>query len=193
MAGICIIQGISNLDSKTRNEIVILGTVFGSLLLSYSATVFFIPNAYAINNTEAIGGLAETVDLGSPFYIQHYQSVVEKPQSEDEPGNFTGEGILNGSLSVSAIGNSTETLRNNDTVYIQGNAKYFTDDNMDMANYNFQAIGNYRPDGTFESRGVAIFDDVATGKLSGLSNSVAIYKDRIDTNGNGTFLMWHWK
>jgi hypothetical protein len=181
------------LNSKTRNKIVILGTVFGSVLLSYSTTAFFIPNAYAINNTEAIGGLAETVDLGSPFYIQHYQSVVEKPQSEGEPGNFTGEGILNGSLSVSAIGNSTETLRNNDTVYIQGNAKYFTDDNMDMATYNFQAIGNYRPDGTFESRGVAIFDDVATGKLSFLNNSVAIYKDRIDTNGNGTFLMWHWE
>jgi hypothetical protein len=104
--------------------------------LSYSATAFFIPNAYAINNTEAIGGLAETVDLGSPFYIQHYQSVVEKPQSEREPGNFTGEGILNRSLSVSAIGNSTETLRNNDTVYIQGNAKYFTDDNMDMLRFS---------------------------------------------------------
>lgn len=181
------------MDSKTRNKIVILGTVIGSVLLSYSAMVFFIPNAFAINNTEAIGGLAETVDVDSPFYIQHYQSVVEKPQSEDEAGNFTGEGILNGSLSVSAIGNSTETLRNNDTVYIQGNAKYFTDNNMDMATYNFDAIGNYRPDGTFESRGVAIFDDVATGKLSSLGNSVAIYKDRIDTNGNGTFLMWHWK
>ncbi|MGH9975870.1 MAG: hypothetical protein ACRD8Z_08565 [Nitrososphaeraceae archaeon] len=181
------------MDSKTRNKIVILGTVIGSVLLSYSATVFFIPNAYAINNTEAIGGLAETVDVGIPFYIQHYQSVVEKPQSEDEAGNFTGEGILNGSLSVSAIGNSTETLRNNDTVYIRGNAKYFTDSNMDMATYNFDAIGNYRPDGTFESRGVAIFDDVATGKLSFLNNSVAICKDRIDTNGNGTFLMWHWK
>jgi uncharacterized protein YqkB len=180
------------LDSKTRNKIVILGTVLGSVLLSYSATVFFVPNAHAINNTEAIGGLAETVDLGSPFYIQHYQSAVEKPQSENEPGNFTGEGILNGSLSVSAIGNSTETLRNNDTVYIQGNSRYFTDDNMDMATYNFQAIGNYRSDGTFESRGVAIFDDDATGKLSSLNNSVASYKDRIDTNGNGTF-PWHWK
>ncbi|MGE5662305.1 MAG: hypothetical protein ACM3X1_08680, partial [Ignavibacteriales bacterium] len=111
------------MDSKTRNKIVILGTVLGSVLFSYSATVFFVPNAHAINNTEAIGGLAETVDLGSPFYIQHYQSAVENPQSENEPGNFTGEGILNGSLSVSAIGNSTETLRNNDTVYIQGNSR----------------------------------------------------------------------
>ena len=96
-------------------------------------------------------------------------------------------------MSVSAIGNTTEILRNNDTVYIQGNAKYFTDSNMDVATYKFQAIGYYGPDGTFESRGAAVFDKVATGKLSFLGNSVAIYKDRVDTNGNGTFLMWKWK
>jgi len=178
---------------RTRNKFVILVAVFGSVLLSYSAMVYFIPNLYAINNTETLEGLAATIDLGSPFYVQQYQSGVERPQYEDEPGNFTGEGILNGSLSVSGVGNSTETLRNNDTVYIQGNAKYFTDDNMDTATYNFQAIGNYRPDGIFESRGVAIFDDTATGELSFLNNSVALFKDRIDTNGNGTFLMWQWK
>jgi hypothetical protein len=92
-----------NLDLKTRNKIVILGTVFGSVLLSFGATVFFIPNAYAINNTEAIGGLAATVDLGSPFYIQQYRHVVEPPQSESEPNlyaNHTNEGIINGNLSV---------------------------------------------------------------------------------------------
>lgn len=63
---------------------------------------------------------------------------------------------------------------------------------MDVATYNFQAIGNYGPDSTFESTGATVFDD-AIGKLSFLGNSVAIYKDRVDTNGNGTFLMWKWK
>jgi hypothetical protein len=176
-------------------KIFVLTMVIGSVLLSSSATVYFIPSAYAINNTQTIAGISTAVELGSPFYVEHYQDVVEKPQSSDKSssGNFTGEGILNGNLSISAIGNTTETLRNNDTVYMQGNAKYTTDNMMDMATYNFQAIGNYGPDRTFESRGVAIFDDVATGKLSFLNNSVAIYKDRVDTNGNGTFLMWHWK
>jgi hypothetical protein len=64
---------------------------------------------------------------------------------------------------------------------------------MDTASYDFQAIGNYVSDNTYESRGVAIFDDVATGKLSFLGNSVAIYKVRVDPDGNGSFLMWHWK
>ena len=40
------------------NKIGILGTVFGSVLLSFGATVFFIPNAYAINDTEAITWLS---------------------------------------------------------------------------------------------------------------------------------------
>ena len=185
-----------NLDLKTRNKIVILGTVFGFVLLYFGATVIFIPNAYAINNTEAIGGLATTIDLGSPFYIQHYQHVVEPPQSESEPNlyvNHTNEGIINGNLSVTQVGNTTETLRNDNTVYLQGFRNLTTDNDMDAASYDFQAIGNYGPDNTYESRGVAIFDEVATGKLSFLENSVAIYKVRVDPDGNGAFLMWHLK
>ncbi|MFL6418826.1 MAG: hypothetical protein ACJ71P_05345 [Nitrososphaeraceae archaeon] len=187
-----------NLGLKTRNKIVILGTVFGSVLLSFGATVFFIPNAYAINNTEAIGDLAATVDLGSPFYIQHYQHVVKKPQSESQPNlyvNHTNDGVINGSLIVTQVGNTTETLRNNNTVYLQGFRNLMAEPDMGggTATYHFQAIGNYGPDKTYESRGVAIFDKVATGKLSFLGNSFAIYKVRVDADGNGTFLMWQWK
>jgi hypothetical protein len=66
-------------------------------------------------------------------------------------------------------------------------------DSGGVASYSFEAIGKYNPDGTFESRGAAVFNDGATGELSPLSNTVGIYKDRADSNGNGTFLMWHWK
>ena len=163
---------------------------------SNHTTGFFIPNAYATNGPEAIGGLATTVDLGSPFYIQQYQHDVEPPQSESEPNlylNHTNEGIINGNLSVTQVGNTTETLRNNNTVYLQGFRNLTTDNDMDAASYNFQAIGNYSPDSSYESTGVAIFDEVATGKLSFLENSVAIYKVKVDADGNGAFLMWHVK
>ena len=185
-----------NLDLKTRNKSVILGAVFGSVLLVFGATVFFIPNAYAINDTEAIGGLAPTVDLGSPFLIQRYQHDVDPPESESEQKlyvNNTNEGIINGNLSVTHVGNATEIPRDNDTVYFQGSYKLTTDNGMDAASYNFQAIGNYGPDNSYESRGVAIFDEVATGKLSFLANAVAIYKVKVDPDGNGAFLMWRWK
>ena len=66
-------------------------------------------------------------------------------------------------------------------------------DNGDIAPYNFQAIGTYNPDGTFQSRGTAFFDSDATmGSL--ISKQFGRhYKDRVDSKGNGTFLMWHWK
>lgn len=178
------------------NKIGILGTVFGSVLLSFGATVFFIPNAYAINDTEAIGGLAPTVDLGSPFLIQRYQYDADAPSSEAEQRlytNITNQAIINGNLNVTHVGNATETARDNDTVYLQGSYKLTTDNGMDAASYNFQAIGNYGPDDSYESRGVAIFDEVATGRLSFLANAVAIYKVKLDANDNGAFLMWHWK
>jgi hypothetical protein len=160
------------------------------------ATVFFIPNAYAINNTESIGGLATTVDLGNPFYVQIYQHNVEPPQSKSEPKlyvNHTNDGIINGNLNVSQVGNTTETLINNNTVHLQGFRNLTTDNDMGTASYNFQAIGNYGPNKTYESRGVAIFDEIAIGKLSFLANSVAIYKVKVDADGNGAFLMWHLK
>jgi len=67
-------------------------------------------------------------------------------------------------------------------------------DSSGVALYKFEAIGKYNPDdGTFESRGAAVFNDGDTGELSPLSNTIGIYKDRADSSGNGTFLMWHWK
>ncbi|WP_458720711.1 hypothetical protein [Candidatus Nitrosocosmicus sp. R] len=159
-------------------------------------TVFFIPNAYAINNTEAIGGLATTVDLGSPFFVQIYSHDPAPPKSESEPNlyvNHTNDGIINGNLSVVHVGNDTETLRNNNTVHLQGNYSLTSHNGMDTASYNFQGIGTYGPNDTYESKGVAIFDEVATGELSSLANSIAVYKVKVDANDNGAFLMWHWK
>ena len=187
-------------SSKTA-ILVFASSLFLAVGLAYSSvsfgtTAFFIPNAYAINNTEAVGGLAPTLDLGSPFYIQYYHHVVQKPQSKPNLYvNHTNDGVINGYLIVTQVGNTTETPINNNTVYLQGFRNLTAEPDMGggTAAYKFQAIGNYGPDKTYESRGVAIFDKVATGKLSFLANSFAIYKVRVDKDGNGTFLMWHWK
>jgi hypothetical protein len=170
----------------------VLVVALSSLLLSFIAAV--IQDAHAVNNTETLARVSEVVELGTPFLVQHYQTDVGKPQPLDKTstGNFTGKGIINGNLSITAAGNATETFRNSNTSIIQGNSKFVTD-NGDIARYNFQAIGTYNPDGTFQSRGAAFFDSHATGELSFLSNSVGIYKDTVDSKGNGTFLMWHWK
>ncbi|GKS62653.1 hypothetical protein YTPLAS21_21110 [Candidatus Nitrosocosmicus sp.] len=166
------------------------------LVHSNYAMVSFFPNAFAVNDTGSLGSLAETVDLGAPFYIQYYSHNVSAPDSESEPNlyvNHTNVGMIDGSLSVSHIGNTTETLRDNNTVYLQGFRNLTADNEMGTAFYEFQAIGNYGPQGNYESRGVAIFDEAATGNLSFLANTVAVYKTSVDADGNGAFLMWHWR
>lgn len=176
---------------KIGNKNIILTLVFGFMTLYSFPT--FVDGTFATNTTQSSDN--DAIDLGNPFFEEHYQTVVEKPDKTNMSitESFTGNGVINGTLAIRIEGNATETLRNNDTSYLQGTAKFVTDGGDGVALYNFQAIGKYNQDGTFESRGSAVFNDGATGELSPLSNTVAIYSDRADTNGNGTFLMWHWK
>jgi hypothetical protein len=134
------------------------------------------------------------VQLGAPFYEEHYKAKLGIPEAPNSSftGNFTGQGVLNGNLSVSAEGNATGTIRGNDTIFLQGSAKFVTE-NDDTALYSFDAFTNYNPDGSSEGIGIAAFDKGATGKLSFLSNTLAVYRNNVNSDGNGTFLMWQWK
>ena len=178
---------------RNRNRYIVLVLAFGFVTLFSFST--FVDGTFATNSTQSSDSEA-TIDLGDPFFVEHYQTDAVMPGTTTNMSlteNFTGNGVLNGTLAISIEGNATETFRNNETSYIQGTSKYVTDNGSGVASYNFEAIGKYYPDGTFESRGAAVFNDGATGELSPLSNTVGIYKDRADSNGNGTFLMWHWK
>lgn len=148
----------------------------------------------ATSSTNNSNSLTQAVQLGIPFYEEHYRANLGKPEPSNESiaGNFTGHGILNGNLSISAEVNYTRTFRDDDTAFLQGDTK-FVAGNEDTAAYSFGAFTNYNQDGTSEGSGAAIFDDGATGDLSFLGNSLAIYKNRVDSSGNGTFLMWLWK
>jgi hypothetical protein len=176
---------------RIEHKSIVLVLAFGFVTLSSITT--FVDSTFATINTNSSD--SEAIDLGDPFFVEHYQTDAVMPGTTNMSltENFTGNGVLNGTLAISIEGNATETFRNNETSYIQGTSKYVTDSGSGVALYNFEAIGKYYPDGTFESSGAAVFNDGATGELSSLSNTVGIYKDRADSNGNGTFLMWHWK
>jgi hypothetical protein len=186
---------VFNIILNVRNEysivrvLVLVSTVTVVLSLTYVTL-----EGRAISNTNNSSSLTEAVQLGAPFYVQNYKANLGKPQPSNESvsGNFTGQGILNGNLSISAEVNFTRTFRDNDTAFLQGDTKLLAE-NEDTAMYSYDAFTNYNQDGTSEGRGAAAFDDGATGDLSFLSNSLAIYKNRIDSSGNGTFLMWLWK
>ena len=144
--------------------------------------------AQALDSTD----ISKNNDLGNPFFVEHYQTDLGKLNmtNNNASESFSGKGIINSTVDITADVNVTETFRDNDTSYLQGNTKYVTDNN-DIATYTFYAIANYHLGGGYDSNGIAIFDDVATGNLSSLSNSIGIYKDHVDKNGTGTFLMWH--
>ena len=164
-----------------------------SLLLGFVIifTIFMVTQyTQALHSTD----IAKNNDLGNPFFVEHYQTDLGKLNmtNNNASESFSGKGIINDTVDITADVNVTETFRDNDTSYLQGNTKYVTD-NKDIASYVFYAIANYHVGGGYDSNGIAIFDDVATGNLSSLSNSVGVYKDHVDKNGTGTFLMWHWR
>ncbi len=168
-------------NKKIFLTLILCVVALSSILIIRDTTAINSPTTLA-NTSVDENNDSEAIVLGNPFYIEHYQDVERKPEKSNESsmGTFTGKGIFNGTLNINAEGNSTETFRNKETVYIQGNTMFVTD-NRDVAMYSFAAIGIYNSDGTFDGRGAAVFDDGATGDLSSLSNTVAIYKDRIDS------------
>jgi hypothetical protein len=162
----------------------------GTMMLSFTSVA---NDGIATSRTLSSSNVTETVQLGPPFYEEHYKANLGKPETLNKSsGNFTGEGILNGNLTVSAEVNYTRTFRDNDTAFLQGDTRFVTEAN-DTASYSYNAYTNYNPDGTSEGTGTALFSDGATGDLSFLSDTLAIYKIRVDGSGSGTFLMWQWK
>jgi hypothetical protein len=162
-----------------RNEYSIIKVlVFVSTVTVILSLTYVTHEGRAIPGTTNSSSLTEAVQLGAPFYVQHYKANLVKPEPSQESiaGNFTGQGILNGNLSISAEVNFTRTFRDNDTAFLQGDTK-FVAENGDTATYSYDAFTNYNQDGTSEGRGVAVFDDGATGDLSFLSNTLAIYKN----------------
>ena len=186
---------VFNSTLSVRNKYFIIKVlVFVSTLTVILSHTYVNQEGRATSSPTNSSSLTEAVQLGAPFYVQHYRANLGKPEPSNESiaGNFTGQGILNGNLNISANVNFTRTFRDNDTAFLQGDTK-FVAENEDTAVYSFDAITNYDQDGTSEGSGAVVFDDGATGDLSFLSNSLAIYKNRVDSSGNGKFLMWLWK
>lgn len=171
-------------------QVLMLGSVLMMLFLLAASS--FDVNA-STNDTSAVGN-AKAGEVGNPFYEQHYKGTLGKPEllNQSLTGNFTGEGILNGNLNVNAEVNFERTFRDNNSAFLQGNAQLIAE-NVDTAGYNYYAFTNYNSDGTSQGSGAAIFNNGATGELSFLSNTIGIYKNFVDSNGNGTFQMWQWK
>jgi hypothetical protein len=164
------------------------GLVFSSAITISLRSTNLVYDSTVASSEILSKNVTEVVQLGAPFYEEHYTAELGRPSNKSFTGNFKGEGILNRNLTVSAEGNVTGMFRDNDTLFHQGDARYVTE-NEDTAAYSLDAFTNYNPDGSSEGSGTAIFNEGATGKLSFLNNTLAVYKNGVDSSGNGTFLM----
>ncbi|VFJ14947.1 hypothetical protein [Candidatus Nitrosocosmicus franklandus] len=173
---------------KSKSNITLSWVFIAGLVTLSGFVALSAKYAQALDNSM---NFTESLYLERPFLVENYYIEGGKPGLENKTSysNFTGQGILNGTINITVEGNASETLRNNDTSYLQGKTKFSTDGSNTVL-YDFYAIGKYNSNGTFNSTGVAIFEDKAVGEFSFLSNSIAIYKDQVNNNGTGTFLMW---
>lgn len=126
------------------------------------------------------------IDMNQPLYSEHYKLIGKKEVTingtkvtqETVSGNGSARGI-----NVTSTGHASIFPRPGDVVYIKGKDDFTATPSSGKATYTFEAIGNY---------GVALFKPNATGSLSFLSNTVAVYKVDKNSNGTNTFTMWKW-
>jgi hypothetical protein len=107
---------VFNSTLNVRNEYSIIKVpVLVSAITVILSLTYVAHEGRAITSTNN-SSLTEAVQLGAPFYVQHYKAnlVRPEPSSESVSGNFTGQGVLNGNLNVSAEVNFTRTFRNNE-------------------------------------------------------------------------------
>lgn len=204
---------------KSSLFIIFVFAIFISITF-FSNFQFVEKKAYAISNNSAGVDFDTFLPLKSfnnltiiyPFYIEHFKQVIEKNFNEQQQsqeksdtnrngngnqttttGSFSGNGILNNKIDVNVNGTAKVISIENMSVFISGKAE-FTSNIGDRAPYIFQAIGHYNKDGSFNSAGSMFFNSTTTttGELSFLRNTVGIFKDIVDKDGNGTFLMWRW-
>ena len=68
---------------------------------------------------------SQNIDLGNPFLVEHYQINTGKPETANNSIflSFTGKGMINSTVNITAKGNATEIFRNNDTSCLQRKSK----------------------------------------------------------------------
>lgn len=118
------------------------------------------------------------------MYSEHFKLTSQKAVvingTKATEATFSGNGTTNG-MHITSNGHGFIVPRLGGVVYIRGKADFVTVPPPGKATYTFQAIGNY---------GIAIFNPNATGSLSYLSNTIAVYKVDMNNNGTNIFTMW---
>ena len=140
------------------------------------------------------------ITLGNPFYIGYDKITSQVPVPLRSGGTATGV-IFSGNGTVKGIG-FTDTGRaliipiSKTIVDIEGGLVIKANDggkDNGNATLSFREISHMIAAGTTQGSGAAIFNPNATGKLSFLSNTVAMFTNNGNKDGTNIIKAWEWK
>lgn len=142
------------------------------------------------------------ITLGNPFYIEYDKITSTVPGIPLNGGGHATGVTFSGNGTVKGIG-FTETGRaliipiSKTIVGIFGGLAIKANDGGGNANGNatlsFREVVHMTPAGTMQGSGAAIFNPNATGNLSFLSNTVAMFTANDNKDGTTTIKAWEWK
>ena len=139
------------------------------------------------------------ITLGNPFYIQYDKITSQVPVPLRSGGTATGV-IFSGTGTVKGIG-FADTGRaliipiSKTIVDIGGILVIKANDggkDNGNATLSFREISHMTSAGTMQGSGAAIFNPNATGKLSFLSNTVAMFTNNGNKDGTNIIKAWEW-
>jgi hypothetical protein len=137
------------------------------------------------------------ITLGNPFYIAYDKATSQVPVPLRSGGNAT-EVIYSSTGTVKGIGfvgtgRALVIPISRTIVDINGGVVIKANDGGGNATLSVRVIGHMNASGLMQGGGAAIFNPNATGKLSFLSNKVAMFTDNDNKDGTTTFKAWEWK
>lgn len=141
------------------------------------------------------------ITLGNPFYIEYDKITSQVPLTLRSGGPatgiaFSGNGTVKG-LGFTDTGRALIIPISKTIVHIEGVLAIKANDAGGRGNGNaaltFGEVSSMTPAGTMQGNGAAIFNANATGNLSFLSNTVAMFTDTGNKDGTNVIKAWEWK
>jgi hypothetical protein len=149
--------------------------------------------------------LNNTFNLGFPFLVDFSATTGLEPMgirttdiaTEDFEVTFSGFGTLNhNNETIKHTSNSSGIYVTNPdgTVYQKGIMELNAGEENDTAEAEYESIGYQASEDMVIDSGVIFFNSsTPDGELSFLNNTMAIYKDTIESGQNITTIAWKWK
>ena len=157
------------------------------------------PSTLNNNNVNTITTTNNNITLGNPFYIGNDKITSQVPVLSTDGRRatgvtFSGNGTVKG-ISFVDSGRALIIPISKGLVEIVGGVILnATDGSLNNATLAFREIGHVNAyDKSVQGAGAIIFNANATGKLSSLSNTVAMFTDVGKEGGSHMIKAWEWK